>query len=167
MARQTKVDKYGLNVRERRFADEYIANGRNATKAYKSISPNAKDTTCASKGYEWIRKGEISAYIKNKTKERLNAASLTADDIIDELITIGFARPQKGYSKQTDLTSGEVLREVEYESTAQREEQIRALELLGKSMTMFTDKSEITANVDINPLASLITHLKSDTEGDA
>lgn len=144
-----KVDEYGLTARERRFADEYIANGRNATQAYKSISPNAKDTTCASKGYEWIRKGEISAYIKSKTKERLNAASLTADDIIDELITIGFARPQKGYSKQTDLTSGEVLREVEYESTAQREEQIRALELLGKSMAIFTEKQELSGSLGV------------------
>ena len=142
MARQ-KIDEYGLNPRERRFADEYIANGRNATQAYKSISPNAKDTTCATQGLFFLRTPNISEYIKVKTKERLTAASLTADDIIDELITIGFARPQKGYSKQTDLTSGEVLKEVEYESTAQREEQIRALELLGKSMAIFTDKQEI------------------------
>lgn len=160
-----KVDEFGLTSRERRFADEYIANGRNATQAYKSISPNAKITTCEVNGHKMLRNTKVSAYIKTKTKERLNAASLTADDIIDELITIGFARPQKGYSKQKDLTSGEVLREVEYESTAQREEQIRALELLGKSLAIFTDKSEITANVQTGKLDSILNQLVDDGDG--
>ena len=138
-----KTDEYGLTPRERQFADEYIINGRNATQAYKKISPKAKDTTCRTNGAQWLAKTNISDYVKKKTRERLNANSLTADDVIDELIKIGFAKKQKGYSKQTDLITGEVLKEVQYETTAQREEQLKALELLGKSLALFTDKQEI------------------------
>lgn len=148
MAKQ-KVDEYGLTARERRFADEYIANGRNATQAYKAISPRAKETTCAVKGYEWVRKGKISDYIKQKTKERLSASSLTADDVLDELIAIGFNRTSKGLNKQVDLETGEVLRNIEYETTAKAEDRLKALELLGKNMSLFTDKVDIEGGMGV------------------
>lgn len=138
---------YQLNELEQQFADEYIVNGRNATQAYKHIRPNVKDTTAATKGLEWVRKSKISLYIKDKTEARLNASNLTSDNIIDRLIDMGFGRTRKGYSKKTDLISGEVVKEIEYEHTAQDEEQIKALELLGKSMAMWTDKQEISAKI--------------------
>lgn len=138
-----KVDEYRLTPRERRFADEYIANGRNATQAYKVISPNAKDTTCASKGYEWIRKGEISEYIKIKTIERLDSASLRAEDVLNRLIDIGFGKLQKGSSKQIDNITGEVLKDIDYEYVFDNDNQVKALELLGKNLILWTDKQEI------------------------
>lgn len=141
------MNDYNLTPREQRFADEYIANGRNATQAYKKISPNAKDTTCAVNGLQTLRKTNVSQYIKDKTIERLDASSLTAQDVIDQLIEIGFAKARKGYNKQTDLQTNTVIQEVEYDSTAMPEEQLKALELLGKSLAMFTDKQQIDANV--------------------
>lgn len=143
------ANSYDLTSREQRFADEYIANGRNATKAYKIISPNAKDTTAASKGYEWIRKGEISRYIRDKTKERLDASNLTAQDVIDELISIGFARPQKSVSKQTDVLNNEVVSHMEFENVAKYEDRLKALDLLGRSLALFTDKSEIIGEIGV------------------
>lgn len=138
---------YQLNELEQQFADEYIVNGRNATKAYKHIRPNVKDTTAATKGLEWVRKSKISQYISDKTEARLNASNLNASHVIDRLIEMGFGHKQTGYSKRTDLISGEVVKEVEYETTPQREEQLKALELLGKSMAMWTDKQEISAKI--------------------
>lgn len=147
MARKKEVDEYGLTPRERRFADEYIANGRNATQAYKKISPNAKDTTCATKGLEMVRKQSVSDYIKMKTKERLDASSLRADNILDELIAIGFGQTQKGMNKQIDNVTGEVKKDLTYEMTAVTEDRLKALELLGKNLAMWTDKTEINANI--------------------
>lgn len=135
--------EYELKPRERRFADEYISNGRNATQAYRAISPNAKETTCATQGLVYLRKPNISEYIKDKTKERLNASNLTAQDVIDELIAIGFAKPQKGVSKQIDRLTNKVTVDIEYESTARHEDRLKALELLGKNLALFTDKAEI------------------------
>lgn len=137
------AESYRLTNREQRFADEYIANGRNATQAYKAISPNAKDTTCASKGYEWIRKGEIARYIRDKTKERLDASNLTAQDVLDELIEIGFGKAQKGISRVTDNQTGEVIKDLLFEANARTEDRLKALELIGKNLTMWTDKQEI------------------------
>lgn len=144
---ESQLSEYELNPREQRFADEYIVNGRNATQAYKLISPNAKSTTCATKGLEMVRRESVGSYIKDKTIERLNASSLTAQDVIDQLIEVGFAKKRKGYSKQIDLQTDEVIQEIEYYNTAKAEDQLKALELLGKSMALFTDKQEINATV--------------------
>ena len=140
---ERKEDEYGLNARERNFADEYIANGRNATQAYKKISPKAKDTTCATKGLEMVRKQSVSDYIKMKTKERLDATNLTAQDVIDELISIGFGKIQTSTSKQFDNLKNELVLDMEFENTAKYEDRLKALELLGKNLSMFTDKQEI------------------------
>ncbi|MGQ7595141.1 terminase small subunit [Streptococcus suis] len=140
--RRETVDEFGLNSRERNFADEYIANGNNATRAYLRISPTSGEANAANKGSAWVRKSEILNYIKIKTKERLDASGLKASDIIDRLIDIAFGRPIIGYSKQTDKLTGEVIKCIEYESTAPIDEQIKALELLGKYLKLFTDKVE-------------------------
>ena len=137
------MNEYNLTPREQRFADEYIANGRNATQAYKKISPNAKDTTCRTQGAVYLAKPNVSIYLKDKTVERLNASNLTAQDVIDQLIEVGFAKPRKGYSKHVDLQNNEVVQELEFHTTAKPEDQLKALELLGKSMALFTDKQEI------------------------
>ena len=147
LARKKEVEEYGLTPRERRFADEYIANGRNATQAYKKISPKAKDTTCATKGLGMVRKQSVSDYIKMKTKERLDASSLRADNILDELIAIGFGQTQTGKNKQIDNVTGEVKKDLTYEMTAVTEDRLKALELLGKNLAMWTDKTEINANI--------------------
>lgn len=138
-----------LKPREQRFADEYIANGRNATQAYKVIQPNAKDTTCASNGARMLRNAKVLKYIEEKTRERLNASNLTAQDVIDELISIGFAKTQKSVSKQKDLLNDEVIMHVEFEGTAKYEDRLKALELLGKNLVLFTDKQELTGNVGV------------------
>lgn len=143
------AEEYNLKPLERQFADEYIANGRNATQAYKHIRPKVKDTTAATKGREWVRKSEISRYISDKTVERLDASNLTAQDVLDELIKVGFGRPQKSYTKQYDILEDEVILEVEYTNTAKYEDRIKALELLGKSMTMWTDKQEISGDIAV------------------
>lgn len=96
-----------------------------------------------------VRRKHVTEYIKQKTKERLDASSLTADDVIDELISIGFGRRMKSYSKQTDLESGEVLRNIEYDQSARTEDRLKALEMLGKSMALFTDKLDAKLNQQV------------------
>ncbi|HEL2218482.1 TPA: terminase small subunit [Streptococcus suis] len=135
-----------MNSRERRFADEYIANGNNATRAYKVVYPTSGDNTARTKGSNWVAKDNILNYIKIKTKERLDASGLKANDIIDRLIDIAFGRPIIGYSKQTNKITGEVIKHIEYENTAPIDEQIKALELLGKYLKLFTDKVEAEVN---------------------
>ena len=136
-------EEYKLNAREQRFADEYISNGRNATQAYKRIQPNSSDGNARARGAEWRAKRNISEYIADKTRERLDASNLTAQDVLDELIAIGFAKPQKGVSKQFDRLNNELVLDMEYENTAKHEDRLKALELLGKNLALFTDKQDV------------------------
>lgn len=85
------------------------------------------------------------------------------------LISASIARGQtnEAYSKHYDHLKEKVVKEVTYTITPTTEERQRSLDHILKVHGAYLDRSEITATVDINPLASLITHLKSDIEGDA
>lgn len=133
---------YNLKPRERKFADEYMSNGRNATQAYRSISPRAKDTTCAVQGLEYLRKPNISRYIKDKTKERLDASNLTVNDVIDELITIGFGKKLKGLYRRFNKLTGEYDADDEFEFTAKDKERKDALVALAELIRIEEEKGK-------------------------
>ena len=52
------------------FAEEYLCNSRNATKAYKYINPKVKQRTAECMGSEYLKKQEVQAFIQEKLAKR-------------------------------------------------------------------------------------------------
>ena len=88
-----------------------------------------------------------------------------AEDVLNRLIEIAFGRIQKGSSKQIDNITGEVLKDINYEYIFDNDNQVKALELLGKNMAMWTDKHEVNANVQTSKLDSILNQLTDDGDG--
>lgn len=128
-----------MTPKQRLFADEYIANKGNATDAARKAGYKQPETS----GKENIKKHLIQEYIKSRTEPVLEELKINGDDVIREIANIGFGRVQEGYSKKINLLTDEVESEMKYEHTADTENRLKALEILGRHLQLFTDKSEV------------------------
>lgn len=79
-----------LNIRQQRFADEFLKDG-NATQAYKRAGYSAaSDDIAAVEGYKLLRIPKISAYIASKQSEISEATGVQVKDLVKELAKIAF-----------------------------------------------------------------------------
>lgn len=83
-------DDPGLTDGERAFADEWIANGRNATAAYLAVckrgadgKPGVKPETAAKTGCEWLKRDRVRAYIRQRFGALADSARLTQEELIE------------------------------------------------------------------------------------
>lgn len=130
-----------MTLKQRLFADEYIANKGNAYQA--AIKAGYAESTAKNADKNILEKRGISQYIKSRTEPILEELKITGDDVIREIANIGFGRVQEGYSKKINLLTNEVESEMRYEHTADTENRLKALEILGRHLQLFTDKSEV------------------------
>ena len=78
----------------------------------------------------FVRNTKVEAYIEEKIAERSERTEIKQDDVVKELAKIGFAEsPLIG---EIEIRGGDKL---------------KALELLGKHLGMFTEKQEIKAQI--------------------
>lgn len=110
-----------LNPKQRAFTVEYIKD-KNATQA--AIRAGYSPKTACSQGFDLLRKPEIAQAIADLEKAAQARAGITVDSIVEDLTRIAKA-----------------------ETTAPRD-QIRAYELLGKYLGMFTEKVEMKGQID-------------------
>lgn len=130
-----------MTERQRRFADEYLID-LNATRAYKAAYPKVKkDETAATAGGLLLRNVQVSAYIQEQMQERQNRVLVTQDQVLEGIMEIAFAKKDE-YAPQVRL---------------------RALELLGKHLGMFSGKDEL----DIEEQRARIEKLRSETKAAA
>ena len=100
----------------------------------------------------------------------MSEAKDTAEDRIQDVqetleqdTSIARADVQVTEFKETDLTTGEVVTHTRREYVPSLEEQGRARERIYKVNGAFTEKREINATVNTDPLASIISELKGDS----
>jgi phage terminase small subunit len=130
MARQSSK----LNDRQKLFVKYYIAT-LNATESAKRAGYSHK--TAAEIGYELLNKPQIAEAVQKGVDKKMSKAEVTAEQVLAELAKIA------------------MMDEDELEEWAKKfgmrvSDKTRALELLGKYHTLFTDRVEQAGEVTIN-----------------
>lgn len=84
-----KKDKYGLNVRQRKFADRYLLNGNNAAEAYRyAYNPKATDAKSANYGSMIVHKNSVKQYIEMRQAEYQAKAEEKQQASVEEIIEV-------------------------------------------------------------------------------
>lgn len=69
--------------REEMFALEYLANGYNATAAYRSLHPKCTQRTAEVNGCRLLRKAEVRAFIEHEQSERKKRLRMESDEALE------------------------------------------------------------------------------------
>ena len=92
-----------MNIRHQAFADEYLANGMNASKAYTKIY-QSKESVSETNGSKLLRNTQVLAYIQTKTKLTSDNLGITRESLLKQLDeTIAMAK-LAGYSGKNQLS---------------------------------------------------------------
>lgn len=90
-----KLSKSAAN--DKRFALEYLKNGRNATEAWSKVHPKANRSSCAANGYKALRKPQIAALIAQQDAERQALLIMEADEALAGITRLARADPRRLY----------------------------------------------------------------------
>jgi phage terminase small subunit len=125
------MPKYGLTEKQRRFCEEYLVD-LNATQAATRAGYSPK--TAYRIGHELLQKTSVQECVRGLRAEQSKRTCITADDVVNELKNVAFAQ-------------AEIL----------GRDKVKALELLGKHLGMFTDRVSV---VDEDEIPKLLEALK-------
>lgn len=151
-----------------RFAQEYIVCG-NATEAARRVGYKGADAK--QRGYRLMQRPEVVAMIAEGAKKAAQKAEITAERVMEELGRVAFLSAAELFDAEGNLIPikdlpahvaaaihpTEVLkRNLEagdgVTDTVHRvrvHDKLKALELLGKKLNMFTDKLEVSGKVEL------------------
>lgn len=154
-----------MTEKQKKFADEYLID-LNATRAYKAAYKSVKNDNSAMAGASrMLRNVKVATYIEEKMAERSERTEIKQDDVVKELAKIGFAQItdyvevqningfEKVIIKPTDEIEKEKIgaiagiKEGRNGIEIKMNDKVKALELLGKHLGMFTEKQEIKAQI--------------------
>lgn len=156
-----------LTEKQKRFCDEYLID-LNATQA--AIRAGYSNKTAYRTGSDNLIKPQIQIYLSEKLKEREKRTEITQDRVLQELSKIGFldatgfVKIQNGrvFIESTDNLSPDQkaaiagIKETQMGIEVKLHDKLKALELIGRHLGMFTDKVEHSGGVALNnPFAEL------------
>lgn len=124
-----------LTVKQQKFADEYIISG-NATQAAE-LAGYAK-RSAHSIGAENLQKPAIASYIESRLKEISDGKIADQQEILEYLTAT-----MRGEETESVATAKGIYTDVEVGA----KDRVKAAELLGKRLAMWTEKRDVTATV--------------------
>ena len=165
-----------LTEKQKKFVDTYLSTeDLNVTFAYKTAYPNTKnDNVAAASGSRLLKNAKVREYLHQRQQEAMKRTNITQDMIINELAAIGFAKTtnavkivaKKSKGSKTAVnhvvfTPTDQLSEADKKSIAGIKmgkngieiahfDKVKALELWGKHLGMFTDNMNVNGNVGVN-----------------
>ena len=127
-----------LNIKQKRFADEYLICS-NATEAAKKAGYSEK--TAYSIGQRLLKKVEVKSYIDERLKILESEKIAQADEVMKYLTKV--LRGQE--TEETIVVEGQgdgIFKARKIEKEISPKDKLKAAELLGKIYGLFTDKVE-------------------------
>ena len=129
-----------VTEKQKRFADYYLENS-NATEA--AIRAGYSEKTAKEMGYENLTKPHIKGYIDERLKELSDKRIMKAEEVMQLLTSIA-----RNEVVEDVVVFGESGSEIATKGMSAKD-RLKALELLGKRYTMWTDKQQIDGNVGV------------------
>ena len=126
-----------LTSKQQRFVDEYIISG-NATQA--AIKAGYSKKTANRIATENLSKPVIKTAIDKRNAEIQSEKTMDMQEVMELLASI--ARGET--TEETVTNKGDVI-----ETATRNSDKLKALELIGKRFGAWTDKKEISGNLDI------------------
>lgn len=162
-----------LTAQQKRFAHEYIID-LNTTQA--AIRAGYSEKTANEQGARLLANVSVRELVEQLKKNREIRTNVTADRVLAELAKIAFSdlnefvevdESGKIKVKPSNQVDGTVLSEIS-ESVTQNgrtkniklHDKMKALELIGRHLAMFTDKQEIKVNKDESDNELAVNQLK-------
>lgn len=127
-----------LTLKQQRFVDEYIISG-NATQA--AIKAGYSNKTAKQMGTENLAKPIIKAELDRRNAEIQSAKTMDMQEVMERLAAMGRGET----TEETVTNKGEVI-----ETATRNADKLKAMELIGKRFGAWTDKKEISGNLDID-----------------
>lgn len=116
-----------LTEKQKRFCEEYLID-LNATQSYLRAGYKAKSNEIAcSEGSKLLRNPKVVEYIQELRERQSKRTEITADKVLEELGTVAFNRNIECAGR----------------------DKVKALELIGQHLGMFTEKVSITKEDEI------------------
>ena len=134
-----------MTEKQKKFADEYLID-LNATRAYKAAYKNVKkDSVAAAASTRLLRNVKVSTYIQEQIEKLHSKKTADAAEVIEYLSSV-----MRGEQTEEVLClAGEGTQEIEKIDVSAKD-RLKAAELLGKRYSLFTDKVEVDADMDLN-----------------
>lgn len=126
-----------LTEKQKRFCEEYLID-LNATQSYLRAGYKAKssDIACA-EGSKLLRNPKVAEYIKELRERQAKRTEVSSDEVVEELKKVAFC-----------------------DAKVLGRDKVKALELLGQHLGMFTEKVSVTTE---DKLPELLDALKNNS----
>ena len=150
-----------MTEKQKRFCDEYLIDC-SATRAYREAYPSVKnDATAAAAAARLLRNVKVLEYIEKRLAEKEEALIAKQDEVLQTLTRVLRRQEMdavvvtcKERSSGYDENGKKVIVEKEVPQLVQVPTKVsdlnKAAELLGKRYSLFTDKVEMDADMDLN-----------------
>lgn len=131
-----------LNAKQQKFAREFLKDF-NGTRAYKSVYKSKNDNNAATSASRLLRNVKVQQELSDIMHQTKLADIMDIDDIIKRLSDIASGKPLKSIFKRTNHDPKTDKYKVEFDSitiaTPQVEDQLKAIEMLGRYYKIFID----------------------------
>ena len=143
-----------LTINQQKFADYYLANGCNATKAYMSTYLKASEETAKVNGCRMLKNEHVHDYILKRQEEIQEKTQVTQEYCVMNLKEVVERSLQHKPVMEFNKATGKLEPTGEYvfDSTGAN----KALELLGKTLGIYIDKTDNTLNADTSLLSAIL-----------
>lgn len=166
-----------LSAQRELFCQNYVVDS-NATQSYLAAYPHVTPRTAATEGGKLLKKPDIARRIRDLRQAQINRVEVRQDDVLRELLRLGTIDAAELYNEDGTIKkpkdwpkhlgacissveveelfegSGPDRTHIGYTTKVKLWPKVQSLELLGKYLKLFTDKTEVSLSKTLEDLVA-------------